>query len=207
MNARDTVLARLRAATAGSAAVEAPRGYRRRGDLPPGHPDLLDLLVERLTDYRAVVHRAPAGRVGATVAAVLAGEEARRVVVPPGLPGGWLPPAVDAVRDAGLGTEALDAVDAVVTGAAVAIAETGTIVLDGSPDQGRRVLTLLPDLHVCVVARDRVVGTVPEALSRLAPDRPLTWISGPSATSDIEFERVEGVHGPRRLHVVVEIGH
>nr|BFE78314.1 hypothetical protein GCM10020093_009150 [Planobispora longispora] len=144
------------------------------------------------------------------VAAILAGvaelaELAERpcVVVPPGLPPAWLPDGLDVLRDEGLGADRLSAVDGVVTAAAVAVAETGTIVLDGSADQGRRVITLLPDLHICVIRPEQVVATVPEALARLTPGRPLTWISGPSATSDIELDRVEGVHGPRNLHVVI----
>lgn len=108
-----------------------------------------------------------------------------------------------ALTDDGLDHARIGAADAVVTAAAVAIAQTGTIVLDGSPDQGRRVLSLLPDRHVCVLRAQQVVATVPEALARLTPHRPLTWISGPSATSDIELIRVEGVHGPRQLHVVL----
>ncbi|MDI5940850.1 LUD domain-containing protein, partial [Micromonospora sp. DH15] len=130
----------------------------------------------------------------------------RRVVVPPGLPPHWLPPGVTAVTDDGLDAARIAAADGVVTAAAVAVAETGTIVLDGGPDQGRRVVTLLPDVHVCVLRADQVVATVPDALARLDPRRPLTWISGPSATSDIELDRVEGVHGPRHLHVVLTGG-
>jgi L-lactate dehydrogenase complex protein LldG len=130
------------------------------------------------------------------------------VVVPPGLDSvlpAALPPGVEAVADDGLSPEELDAADGVSTGAAVAIAETGTVVLDGSPGQGRRALTLVPDYHLCIVRADQVVELVPEAVGRLSPSagRPLTWISGPSATSDIELSRVEGVHGPRNLEVIL----
>jgi L-lactate dehydrogenase complex protein LldG len=128
------------------------------------------------------------------------------VLVPPGLPSNWLGlSGVEQVPDRADDTpHDLDRVDSVVTACAVAIAETGTIVLDGGPDQGRRRITLIPDHHICVVRAPRqVVSSVPEALRRLDPTRPLTWISGPSATSDIELDRVEGVHGPRTLEVVL----
>jgi L-lactate dehydrogenase complex protein LldG len=173
---------------------------------------LLDLLAERVADYRAHVWRSGAGDVAATVARALkhglpepADEHARpRIVVPSELPDDWLAAAdVDVVADEGLNAVALDACDGVVTAAAIAIAETGTIVLDGTADQGRRAITLVPDLHVCVVRADQVVATVPEGVAGLDPTRPLTWISGPSATSDIELDRVEGVHGPRTLEVVL----
>ncbi|GGL43368.1 hypothetical protein GCM10014719_50940 [Planomonospora parontospora subsp. antibiotica] len=175
----------------------------------PADEHLVELLVDRLTDYRAHVHRAGDGDAdgsgaAAVVSAILAGVPGLPcVVVPPGLPPEWLPDSVNVLRDDGLDTGRLSAVDGVVTAAAVVVAETGTIVLDGSADQGRRVITLLPDLHICIVRPEQVVAIVPEALARLAPDRPLTWISGPSATSDIELDRVEGVHGPRELHVVI----
>ena len=193
-----------RSAPAGSG--PAPDGYRTLAGLSTAH--LLDLLAERLSDYRAVVRRAePAGLLD-TVAAALAERGARRLVVPPGLglPGidqhGALD-GVELVEDDGLSARELDGFDGVITTAAVAIAETGTIILDGSAGQGRRALSLIPDYHLCLVQAGQVVGLVPEAVARLRPDRPLTWISGPSATSDIELNRVEGVHGPRTLDVIL----
>jgi L-lactate dehydrogenase complex protein LldG len=200
---REEVLARIRAALGGDGAPdpEPPATeYRTRGDLH-GEP-LLDLLAERLAHYRAIVRRSSAAGLGAAIAAALAERGARRVVVPEGLD---LPPlsGVETVTDDGLSPQDLDALDGVITGASVAIAQTGTIVLDGSPDQGRRVITLVPDYHLCVVRADQVVELVPEAVGRLDATRPLTWISGPSATSDIELSRVEGVHGPRTLEVIL----
>ena len=183
-----------------------PRGYRLRGEHEPGSAALLDLLTDRLEDYRATVHRCAPADVARTVQAALAARGARRVVTPAGLDGGWLADwdgatLVDDPR-APLDVAALDGADGVLTGCAVAVAQTGTLVLDGSPDQGRRAITLVPDYHLVVVRADQVVETVPEALARLDPTRPLTMISGPSATSDIELQRVEGVHGPRRLEVI-----
>ena len=194
---RDVVLGRIRAALDGSAAPgPVPREYRRGG----GAPDL-DLLVDRLIDYRAQVHRCAAADIPAVIGEIV--PAGGTVVVPPGLPAEWLPPGAVALRDDGLDADRIAAADAVVTAATVAVAETGTIVLDGSADQGRRILSLLPDLHVCVLRPEQVVPSVPDAVARLDPRRPLTWISGPSATSDIELNRVEGVHGPRRLHVIL----
>jgi L-lactate dehydrogenase complex protein LldG len=194
MSSKDLILGRIRSALAdGAAAPEIPRSYRRGDDGPD-----LDLLVERLADYRAVVHRA--ADVAATIEKILG---TGVVVVPPGLPMHWLPPGVEALVDDGLPADRIAAADGVVTAAAVAVAETGTIVLDASPDQGRRIISLLPDLHICVIRPDQVVSSVPRAVARLDPRRPLTWISGPSATSDIELNRVEGVHGPRNLHVIL----
>jgi len=200
---REEVLARIRAALGGDGAPgpePAPAAYRVAGDLH-GEP-LLDLLAERLAHYRAIVRRTSATGLGAAIAASLAERGARRVVVPEGLD---LPalPAVETVTDHGLSPPDLDALDGVITGASVAIAQTGTIVLDGSADQGRRAITLVPDYHLCLVRADQVVELVPEAVARLDPSRPLTWISGPSATSDIELSRVEGVHGPRTLEVIL----
>ncbi|MFE6400883.1 LutC/YkgG family protein [Streptomyces alboflavus] len=169
----------------------------------------VDLLAENLADYRAIVHRTGEDELPDLLMRLLAYRGARNVLVPPALPPGWLA-AADPVRihDRAASTTAeLDRADSVVTGCAIAIAETGTLVLDGSPDQGRRRITLVPDHHICVVrVPDQVVSSVPQALERLDPGRPLTWISGPSATSDIELDRVEGVHGPRTLEVVLVTG-
>lgn len=190
--------------TAGSG---LPRTYRMHGNLEAG--PLLDLLAERLADYRAAVRRCEPAALGATVAAALAERGARRVIIAPGadgiLPAADLPPGIEVIADQELSAQDLDAADGVITTAALAIAETGTVVLDGSSGQGRRALTLVPDYHLCIVAAGDVAELVPEAVTRLAPAarRPLTWISGPSATSDIELSRVEGVHGPRALEVIL----
>ncbi|MFH8620204.1 lactate utilization protein C [Streptomyces sp. NPDC017979] len=208
--ARERILARVRAAVAH--APEAPavrRDYRTSHTASDDPRVLTDLLERNLTDYRATVHRTTAAALPALVAALLNGHGARSVVVPDGVPPAWLT-AVEAaaaipVRDTGPLTAAeLDACAAVLSGCALAIAETGTLVLDGGPGQGRRALTLVPDLHLCVVrVPQQLVASVPQALARLAPTTPLTWISGPSATSDIELNRVEGVHGPRTLEVLL----
>lgn len=204
MSARDEVLARVRAALADRPVAPAvPREYRRSA--APGEADVVDLFIERAADYRATVTRVAPESVPDAVAAALAERGARRVAVPDGVPASWLAAAtVEPVGDQPpLSVADLDGLDGVLTGCAVAIAEPGTIVLDGGSGQGRRALTLLPDYHLCVVRVDQIVATVPEALRRLDPRRPQTWISGPSATSDIELDRVEGVHGPRNLHILV----
>jgi L-lactate dehydrogenase complex protein LldG len=209
VNARDEVLARIRTAVAdGPAPAPVARDYRTAGQpLAVAGEELLDLLVDRLVDYRALVRRSSTAMVAATVGAARTERGARRVAVPEGiLPAGLdrLEPGIELVGDAPPLTPAqLDGLDGVLTGCAVAIAETGTIVLDGGSGQGRRVLSLVPDYHLVVVTAAQVVATVPEGLARLDPARPQTWISGPSATSDIELDRVEGVHGPRTLEVVV----
>jgi L-lactate dehydrogenase complex protein LldG len=171
--------------------------------------ETVDLLAENLADYRAVVHRTDEEELPLLIMRLLAQRGPRYVLVPPGLPPEWMSAADPTrVHDRAVSTpHELDGVESVVTGCAVAVAETGTIVLDGSPDQGRRRITLIPDHHICVVrVPDQVVSSVPEALERIDPKRPLTWISGPSATSDIELDRVEGVHGPRTLEVVLLSG-
>jgi L-lactate dehydrogenase complex protein LldG len=210
--ARERVLGAVRAALRDVPDTEDPadtpvdRAYlatHTDGD----HRAVLDLLARHLADYRALVHRVDREEeVPAVVARLLAERGAARVAVPDGLPADWPAEAtgVEQVPDGPQVIAAvLDAVDSVVTGCAVAIAETGTLVLDASAGQGRRLLSLVPDHHVCVVRPDQVVAALPQALPRLDPGRPLTWISGPSATSDIELDRVEGVHGPRTLEVVL----
>jgi L-lactate dehydrogenase complex protein LldG len=201
---RDEVLARIRTALGDRPPGPddaIPRGYRAASGLDPGQ--LLDRLVGRLHDYGCAVRWAAPDQVVATVAAALADRGARRVVVPAGLGLTGLPDDIELVDGDGLSPAALDAADGVITGAAVAIAETGTIVLDGSAGQGRRALSLVPDYHLCLLRAGQVVGLAGEALARLDPTRPLTWISGPSATSDIELDRVNGVHGPRTLEVIL----
>jgi L-lactate dehydrogenase complex protein LldG len=210
MSAREEVLGRIRAANAAAGhplPPDVPRDYHRTGSHPAGAPELLALFRDRLVDYKATVLDTPAGGVAEAVHTALAGVTGR-VVVPPGLPDDWWPDGVaaDRVTDDGLTPAELDATAAVLTGCAAACAVTGTIALDGSPDQGRRAITLVPDLHVCVVRAEQVVHTVPELIAALEPTRPITFVSGPSATSDIELERVEGVHGPRTLIVVLAGG-
>lgn len=196
MSAREEILDRIRSALASAPPPPSiSRDYR--GDVPD--VDLLTLFVERVQDYRAVVERCTPESVEERVAVVLAGASC---VVPDGL--GFT--VLGAVADSGQSALELDGIDAVVTRVAVGIALTGTVVLDHGPGQGRRALSLVPDLLVCVVHANQVVHGVREALERLDPARPQTWISGPSATSDIELSRVEGVHGPRRLHVLLVAG-
>lgn len=197
MSTREEILGRVRQALgdAPHPTAEVPRGYRGvGGDLD--RSAVLARFVERVEDYRATVTRCRAAEVAEVLARAVAG---RSVVVPAGLP--W--PVPGSVDDTGQSAAELDAIDAVVSGAALGIAVTGTVVLDHGPGQGRRALTLVPDLHVCVLGAAQVVAGVPQAVARLDPARPQTWISGPSATSDIELDRVEGVHGPRTLHVVL----
>jgi L-lactate dehydrogenase complex protein LldG len=203
VTARDEVLARIRAARAGAQLVEPARDYRQVGEHPPGSAAVLDLLEDRLVDYKAAVRRTDTAGLRAAVAAALAAAGAADgpALLPPDLPAAWAPEG--RADDSSLTAYELDGFSAVVTGAQVACAETGTIVLDAAPDQGRRAITLVPDVHVCVVRADQVVHSVPEMLARLDPTRPTTFISGPSATSDIELDRVEGVHGPRTLSVVL----
>ncbi|MEU0966186.1 LUD domain-containing protein [Streptomyces sp. NPDC005917] len=210
MSSRDRILGRVRRALADVPGEDAPveRTYlREHGERTVA--ETVELLAENLADYRAIVHRCAEGELAALIGRLVAERRAGTVVVPAGLDPEWLTVTdVEVIPDHAESTpHELDDVGSVVTGCAVAIAETGTIVLDGGPDQGRRRITLVPDHHICVVrVPDQVVSSVPQAMERLAPARPLTWISGPSATSDIELDRVEGVHGPRTLEVVLVSG-
>lgn len=191
--ARTEILSRVRAALAGAEpAGEVPVAPR----VEPV-ADLVGRFAERVADYRAVVERCSVAELAERVTAALP----EGSVIIPARPPVEVPGAI--VDDGSQAAPELDRIAAVLTAAAVGIAETGTIVLDHGPDQGRRAITLVPDTHVCVVRADQVVADVPDAVGLLDPGRPLTWISGPSATSDIELERVEGVHGPRNLHVII----
>jgi L-lactate dehydrogenase complex protein LldG len=217
MTAREEVLGRIRRALGTPAAADAqvpgpqvpdPQVPRYRTDSDLTGPELLDLLTERLSDYGSTVRRCRPDQLAATVGAALAERGVASIVIPPDLdlPGTeWadLAGGVTPIMDSGLSAEVLDTIDAVITTAAVAIAESGTIILDGSPGQGRRALTLIPDYHLCILHARQVVALVTQAVPMLDPHRPLTWISGPSATSDIELDRVQGVHGPRTLEVIL----
>jgi L-lactate dehydrogenase complex protein LldG len=194
MDAREEILGRIRAALADRPQPPpVPRDYRGAS----GAGGDVDLFAERVADYRATVHRET------TTTAILAARGVTRIVVPDGFPYTWLPDVTLVREPADIAT--LDDIDAVVTTCGVAIAETGTIVLDHGPGQGPRALTLVPDYHLAVVRADQIVAGVPDAVAALDPTRPLTWISGPSATSDIELDRVEGVHGPRNLDVLIVV--
>ncbi len=209
---RAFVLDRIRKSLSDVPAGEAPedtailRDYRTVETAP--RSEILELFIDRVADYKATVTTVRADELRAAIAKSLAARGVKRLVVPADLPEGWAPDGLTLLRDPGLTIDQLESSDGVLTGCAIGIAQTGTIVLDGGPAQGRRVLTLLPDYHLCVVRDDQVVGLVPEAVAKLgtvmsAPGRPVTLISGPSATSDIELNRVEGVHGPRTLEVLV----
>jgi L-lactate dehydrogenase complex protein LldG len=199
MSARDEILARIRTALVDVPASELPGDVAVPRDYRRSHltGDVVDLFADRVADYRATVVRVRSSDVAAEIGRALG---ARDAVVAPGFPAEWLPDRVF-VSDGTL--EALDRVGAAITGAAAGIAVTGTIVLDTSEGQGRRALTLVPDTHICVIRAEQIAADVPDALTRLTPSRPLTFISGPSATSDIELQRVEGVHGPRTLYVII----
>jgi len=199
VSAREDILGRVRAAIAPSAgaALQIPREYRTHTD------DRVETLIERLHDYGAQTRHVAKGDLGATVRAALHDRGAVRMVAPDGIPDAWLE-GVEPLRDTPpLDPHTLDGSDGVITTCAIAIAETGTLVLDGSAGMGRRILSLVPDYHLCVVRVEQIVSGVPAAISTLDAVRPLTLISGPSATVDIELVRVGGVHGPRQLEVII----
>lgn len=202
--ARAEILARIRAARRLEQPPPIPRDYHAAGTHALG---LADLLADRLADYGANVLRCRPADAPAAIRVALADAGARRVAVPDGLPGQWAAAVAVPLAENQVSGRAdltvLETADAVVTAVTAAIAQTGTLVLDHGPGQGRRELTLIPDLHLAVVAPERIVATVPDAIARLAPGTSLTWVSGPSATSDIELNRVEGVHGPRTLIAVI----
>jgi L-lactate dehydrogenase complex protein LldG len=215
--ARERILARIHTAlhngTPAGAPIPAPhvneavsRTYRQRDEAP--HDEIISHFIERVTEYKAHVRRVAAAHLTAAIAESLQARGIQRLVVPADLPATWLPDNITLLRDSGdLSHETLDSSQGVLTACALGIAQTGTIVLDHGAYQGRRAISLVPDYHLCIVRADQVVGLVPEAIQQLAAaiqaGRPLTFISGPSATSDIELNRVEGVHGPRTLEVLV----
>lgn len=195
-DARTEMLERIRAAAVPAAGV-IDRSYRRRGRL--ARDERIELFRQRVDDYRADV--LIVDDVEAAVQRLCSERGWRRLAVPAALP--WRPPGIELVEDNVLSFRDLDAIDGALTGCTTAIAETGTIVLTGGPHEGRRALTLVPDVHICVVREPQICELLPEALAAIDPRRPITFISGPSATSDIELSRVEGVHGPRTLVVIV----
>ncbi len=213
--ARETILWRIRHATRDVPEGERPedvrveRGYRTEDD--GAREEIVARFAERTAEYDARVHRVARDELTGAIEEALKVRGVKRLVVPPYLPRGWVPEGVETLPDAArsrLTNAQLDESDGVLTGCALGIAQTGTIVLDGGRAQGRRALTLLPDYHLCVVREEQIVGLVPEAFARLgetlkAEGRAITFISGPSATSDIELNRVEGVHGPRTLEVLI----
>jgi L-lactate dehydrogenase complex protein LldG len=206
VSSRDAILRRVRTAVAGAEAEAVERSYRRVGARSAAAR--VELFCERAGAYRAEVRRVESDAVAAAVTDACARRGARAVLVPEGFPDNWRPPGIEALADGALTAQQLDAVAGVVTGCTAAIAETGTLVLTAGAREGRRALTLVPDLHICVVEEAQVVELVSEALELIAASvrderRPVTFISGPSATSDIELDRVEGVHGPRDLVVLV----
>ena len=210
--AREEILRRIRGALGDVPPAETPaevtvaREYRRAGEL--SGESLVERFAERVADYDAQVRRVAQADLGDAVTAACGDLGLRRVALPSDLPQSWRPHEVEIVEDRGLDAHELDAIDGAVTGCAVAIAETGTLVLDGTGVCGRRLLTLVPDHHVCIVTANQIVGIVPEAIAAVAPAvrehrAPITLVSGPSASSDIELSRVQGVHGPRHLVVLI----
>jgi L-lactate dehydrogenase complex protein LldG len=182
-------------------APAAARSYRRHGRLDDERRAAL--FCERVGEYRAGVRRLGTAAVPAAIAEICADVGARKLGVPRGLPSGLRPPGVELVDDHGLTPRELDRLDGALTGCTAAVAETGTIILTAAPHEGRRALTLVPDLHICIVGEKQIKQLLPEALALVDHRWPVTLVSGPSATSDIELSRVEGVHGPRNLHVLV----
>ncbi len=214
MTAREAVLSRIQTALRDVPANEQPeeisveRTFKRQSTEP--RSDIIERFVERVTEYKAVVHRIEENELPAAIATACTSHNIHRLVVPNDIPSSWVPEAIKVLRDteSALSYDQLDTSDGVLTGCALGIAQTGTIVLDAGKLQGRRVLTLLPDYALCVIWEKQIVGLVPEAISHLEETvrtrrQPITFVSGPSATSDIELSRVEGVHGPRTLEVLV----
>lgn len=214
-SAREEILARIRRATEDVPQTEKPedvdieRGYRMKSE--DSHEETVGVFCENVAEYRATVHRSTLADLGKKIEDRLKERGIRKLVIPHDLPEAYIPWTADVLRDdpkEPLSNAELDGADGVLTGASIGVAQTGTIILDAGAGQGRRAITLLPDYHLCIVKEEQVVGLIPEAISKLhnnvtGEGRAITFISGPSATSDIELERVEGVHGPRTLEVIV----
>jgi L-lactate dehydrogenase complex protein LldF len=207
-DARADILHRIDSALRDAAPPDVPREYRTEDARE--RDEIVTMFAERVAEYRATVHRVREKKVSDAVERIVEDAGGGRIGIAADLPKKWRPRGVELVEDADLSVQQLNELDGALTGCAVAIAEAGAFVLDAGEGQGRRALSLVPDLHVCVVREDQVVGLVPEAVARLEESvkagRPLTFVAGPSATSDIELDRVEGVHGPRVLHVVIVAG-
>ncbi len=205
-SAKEEILGRIQRATGGSSGErEMEYAAIQRDYIQDGAADRIEMFVDRLQDYGCGVYRCSNDGIGNTITSVLRVRGRRRLLVPTGLPSDWLPGGFEFVRDDSLPYHVLDSVEGVLTGCALAIGVTGTIVLRHSPEEGRRATTLIPDYHLCVVFEEQVFGTVPEGIHVMSGFKasPITTISGPSATSDIEMTRINGVHGPRTLDVVL----
>lgn len=201
-SSRDRILQRIRRANAQPPAQQPiPRSYDRIGGHTPA--ETLALFEERLRDYDARVFTAPRTDVARVAAEILIAANRRRIAIPAGLPAEWRSDSIEWIPDNGLSFDALNSVDGVMTAATVCVASSGSIALQHGPAEGRRALTLLPDYHLCIVETSQVVETLPEAFARLDPFRPITFMSGPSATADIEMTRIKGVHGPRFLDALI----
>ena len=213
---REAMLATIRAAIQDVPESERPddvaidRSYRTSLSMTPA--ERIDQFIEHVREYKATVRKVLPADLSREIAAACQARGLNRLVVPADIPADWAPAGVSLLREPGLSIDDLEHSDGVLTACALGIAQTGTIVLDSGPGQGRRAISLVPDYHLCVIRDDQVVSLVPEAVTKLAAaavrsDRPITFISGPSATSDIELNRVEGVHGPRTLEVIVVTSH
>jgi L-lactate dehydrogenase complex protein LldG len=207
--AKEAILVRIRQALGQTSAADpADRRTYRTASGDTGEA-VLDMFAERVRDYHAILAKVDETQLSASITAACVERGLKRLAAPPDIPDAWLPAGIDIVLDEPpLRHADFDACDGALTGCYLAIAQTGTIVLDGGARSGRRVLSLIPDVHFCIVEESQIVGLVPEAIMGLAETRtrPITFVSGPSATSDIELSRVEGVHGPRTLHVFVVMG-
>jgi L-lactate dehydrogenase complex protein LldG len=208
-SARDAILNRIAAAIGPATARANPaadweklsRDYIRADSLAGSA--VIELFEHRIKDYGANIFHSAPDQVRQTIGEILTARAARQIVIPAGLPSDWLPEGITFIEDLNLRYETLNKVDGVLTTATTAIAATGSIVLQHGPGQGRRAITLIPDYHLCIVRTDQVVETVPAAFAQLDSARPTTFISGPSATADIEMTRIKGVHGPRFMDVIL----